>query len=139
MGNFFYSMLFIFSGFIVVKSLHALFQHPGIKQQMMSLNHLFVLLLVYINIILGFGLMYCSLLFMNYHVLSEKGFMLEGGLIKMMEGAMYFSAVTMLSVGYGDITPLGVGRWISITEALIGYLLPAAFVITSVIDHRKMK
>lgn len=55
-----------------------------------------------------------------------------------IEACIYFSSSTILSVGYGDIVPVGLGRWIATFEALIGYLLPIAFVLTSVIQHNKM-
>jgi potassium channel LctB len=50
---------------------------------------------------------------------------------------MYFSAITLLSVGYGDITPVGIGRWIAIIEALVGYTMPAAFVARTFMEHEK--
>ncbi len=51
-----------------------------------------------------------------------------------VETSLYFSAVTLLSVGYGDIVPIGIGRWIAMVEALLGYALPAAFVVRTVMD-----
>nr|WP_272885559.1 potassium channel family protein [Fictibacillus marinisediminis] len=129
------AMLFL-SGLIVYKSLQSLFSHPVMKHQLMSLNHLFVLVIVYITIILGFGLMYTSLLLMDFHVLMKHGEVIgHRYFFYVIDDAMYFSSMTMLSVGYGDLTPMGFGRWLSIIEALIGYLLPAAFVLTSVIDR----
>ena len=47
---------------------------------------------------------------------------------------IYFSAVTLFSVGYGDIAPIGIGRLIAMIEALIGYTIPAAFVARAVFD-----
>jgi len=38
-----------------------------------------------------------------------------------------------LTVGYGDITPIGIGRAIAMTEALIGFVMPAAFVVRVVL------
>jgi potassium channel LctB len=40
---------------------------------------------------------------------------------------LYFSGVTMLSIGYGDLVPIGVARFFSIIQASIGLLLPAAY------------
>jgi potassium channel LctB len=50
---------------------------------------------------------------------------------------MYFSAITLLSVGYGDITPIGIGRWLAVVEALLGYTMPMAFVVKTVINFEK--
>lgn len=43
--------------------------------------------------------------------------------------AIYFSAITLLSVGYGDITPYGISRVIAVIEALFGYILPAVITV----------
>lgn len=40
---------------------------------------------------------------------------------------LYFSGTTMLSVGYGDIVPVGSARFFSLVQAAIGLLLPAAY------------
>ncbi|WP_280771446.1 potassium channel family protein [Salipaludibacillus daqingensis] len=40
--------------------------------------------------------------------------------------ALYFSGVTMLSVGYGDLVPVGSARFFSLIQASLGLLLPAA-------------
>ncbi len=67
-------------------------------------------------------------------VLVEGGSILEGGFIEIMGSSLYFSAITLLSVGYGDITPIGFGRGFAVVEALIGYIIPAAFVVRSMVD-----
>ncbi|EIT84651.1 ion transport 2 domain-containing protein [Fictibacillus macauensis ZFHKF-1] len=135
MGSVIYVFIVLIAALIIFKSLQLLFLHPIIKLQLMSLEHLFVLVLVYITIILGFGLIYTSFMLMDIHVIEKGGVILSHFyFFHVLDDAMYFSSMTMLSVGYGDITPIGVGRWLSILEALIGYLLPVAFVLTSVIE-----
>lgn len=131
-----YVAMFFLAAYIVCRSLQSLFLHPVMKHQLMSLNHLFVLIIVYITVILGFGLMYTSLLLMDIHVLVKNNAVIgHRHFFYVIDDAMYFSSMTMLSVGYGDLTPMGLGRWLSIVEALIGYLLPAAFVLNSVIER----
>lgn len=39
---------------------------------------------------------------------------------------LYFSGVTMLSVGYGDLVPVGSARLFSLLQASLGVLLPTA-------------
>ncbi|GAA3331597.1 hypothetical protein GCM10020331_088830 [Ectobacillus funiculus] len=70
-------------------------------------------------------------------VLEEDGKILDVHSFQMVEVCMYFSAITLLSVGYGDITPVGIGRWIAIIEALVGYTMPAAFVARTFMEHEK--
>jgi potassium channel LctB len=42
---------------------------------------------------------------------------------------LYFSAITLLSVGYGDLTPFGWAKLVAIIEAMLGYILPATLVL----------
>ncbi len=44
----------------------------------------------------------------------------------LFEDALYFSTVTITTVGYGDITPLGVNRWLAALEAFLGMLINVA-------------
>ena len=41
--------------------------------------------------------------------------------------ALYYSGITFTTVGYGDISPVGIGRFIAITEGVLGILLSSAF------------
>lgn len=38
--------------------------------------------------------------------------------------AVYFSAITTFTIGYGDITPLGWCKWVAVIEGFCGYLAP---------------
>ncbi|WP_018924491.1 ion channel [Salsuginibacillus kocurii] len=40
---------------------------------------------------------------------------------------LYFSGVTMLSIGYGDLVPVGSARFFSIIQSGLGLLLPVAY------------
>ncbi|WP_227938032.1 ion channel [Alkalihalobacillus deserti] len=102
-----------------------------------SLRHFALLVLVYITVMLSFSILYLGLELMGIQVLKEGNACVGGTVSHLIEDIVYFSAVTLLSVGYGDLVPVGIGRFISIVEALFGYLLPAAFVITSVIQVTK--
>ncbi|QKS70628.1 two pore domain potassium channel family protein [Paenalkalicoccus suaedae] len=95
-----------------------------------SIKHFFLFLFVYAHTIVGFGII--------YFCLSEWGLLQlidhsphTATIYHMLEDTIYFSAVTLLTIGYGDIVPLGLARWIVVVQALIGYLLPASFVVTS--------
>ena len=102
-----------------------------------SLYNLATLFLIYTTVLIAFGLSYVVLEEMGFAVLKEDGESLDAHSFQLVEICLYFSAVTLLSVGYGDISPIGIGRWIAIGEALIGYTLPFAFVMRSVIDNEK--
>lgn len=95
------------------------------------------LALIYVTVMLGFGLIYILLQKNGYTVFMEGTPGLEGNFLKQLETGFYFSAVTLFSVGYGDIAPIGVGRMIAVLEALIGYTIPAAFVFRAVYEMEK--
>ena len=47
--------------------------------------------------------------------------------------SLYFSFVTLFSVGYGDMTPLGLSKGVAIIEALMGYVLPYVIVLNYIL------
>ncbi|ARK29033.1 potassium channel family protein [Halalkalibacter krulwichiae] len=102
-----------------------------------SLRHFTLLILVYITVILSFSNLYLGLELLGIHVLNEGSTSVEGTVPHLLEDIIYFSAVTMLSVGYGDVVPIGIGRFVAIIQALIGFLLPAAFVVTSFLQTKR--
>jgi potassium channel LctB len=93
--------------------------------------HLTVLLILYLNIILTFAFIYIGLEFCKLGSIIEHyqpaGY--KSTWIDQLSRSIYFSATTLLSVGYGDITPFGLARLAAMIEALIGYIMPATLVI----------
>lgn len=49
-----------------------------------------------------------------------------------MTNSFYFSAITFLTVGYGDYVPIGCLRWISAIEGFVGVFLMANFTVAFV-------
>ena len=80
------------------------------------------LLALWLYMILGFGLVYWIEGFITGHGLSSGGRMM-GGNPADLGTAIYFSFVTALSIGYGDVTPLGVLRVLAILEGAAGLLI----------------
>jgi potassium channel LctB len=129
-------ILLIVTILIIGRSIMMLFRHPGIKEHLMPASHILVLVVVYGTIITGFGLIFALLSLMGHPVLKMEWE--NFNFFTFIETCIYFSSSTILSVGYGDIVPVGFGRWIATIEALLGYLLPIAFVLSSVMQHNKM-
>ncbi|MCT4783944.1 MULTISPECIES: ion channel [Exiguobacterium] len=89
-------------------------------------SHLFVSLCV---IMIGFAVI--------YYALSRDGIVLVTSLESMTvveptwQNLLYFSGVTLLSIGFGDMLPIGPARIFALIEAAIGVLLPTAFFMKS--------
>lgn len=60
----------------------------------------------------------------------------SSGLKATVNEVLYFSFVTLTTLGYGDFYPIGLTRWVAVTEAGTGYLLLGIFVwlLTKKID-----
>ncbi|MEN2768300.1 potassium channel family protein [Ornithinibacillus xuwenensis] len=98
------------------------------RERRFSSEIFYTLIITYTIVIIGFGLIYFILSFEGI-LLVEGGELRQVSPIGSMIHSFYFSGVTMLTIGYGDITPIGIGRLLALIEALIGYVLPTAFVI----------
>ncbi len=88
---------------------------------------IFGLLSVYVLIGLSYGYLY-----LLSNALRQGGFFAEPGRGGLSD-CMYFSLVTMCTVGYGDLTAaFALGRMIATTEALVGQLYMVTVVALSV-------
>lgn len=132
-----YLISFAFTIYCIVMSLRTIFIPNTIKGKLVSVENFIYLTFVYITILIGFGLIYILLETKGHQVLVEQYATPSGNFIERLGTYIYFSAVTLFSVGYGDIAPIGVGRIIAMIEALIGYTIPAAFVARAVFDREK--
>ncbi|MFD2639264.1 ion channel [Piscibacillus salipiscarius] len=83
-------------------------------------------LIIYFILMIGFALIYFLMSQIGFTVLSDISLQAGSTLDRFLR-SLYFSGVTLMTVGYGDIYPIGVARFVSLIEAAVGYLLPAAF------------
>ncbi|WP_246596039.1 potassium channel family protein [Bacillus alkalicola] len=136
-------LLIMFAMFIasagVIVSLVLLLRNQPPEGRRISTRNFIILIIVYATVMSGFAVIYMGLELLGQSVLVEGETLEFTSLGHLIEDVMYFSAVTMLTVGYGDITPQGIGRWVAMVQALIGYLLPVAFVVTTVIYSEERK
>lgn len=93
-----------------------------------SFELFYTLIIIYTLVIIGFGIIY-FMLSLYGKVLIETGQMYPVSITTSLFRSIYFSAVTMLTIGYGDIVPIEAARLIAIIQALLGYLLPTTFVL----------
>ncbi|MFB6469598.1 ion channel [Cytobacillus sp. Hz8] len=143
--------LMILISFCILMSLRMLFFSYNIKGKWVSFENFLFLTFIYATVMIGFGLIYIILDINGSPVLMEgsrhieellgQPIAIEKDIVKefidKLETGLYFSAITLFSVGYGDIAPVGIGRIIAVIEALIGYTIPAAFVARAVFDMEK--
>ena len=128
-------------GFILIKSLTEFINSgPGetnerFSEGRFSLEIFYTLLITYTIVIIGFGLIYLLLSFQGV-ILVEGDKLRQVGFVGSLIHSFYFSGVTMLTIGYGDIVPIGVGRFVALIQALIGYVLPTAFVLRLVVTTK---
>ncbi|MCQ6277232.1 two pore domain potassium channel family protein [Bacillus sp. V3B] len=132
-----YLISFVFTIYCILMSLRTIFIPNTIKGKLVSVENFLYLTFVYITILLGFGLIYILLETKGHEVLIEQYSTPSENFIERLGTYIYFSAVTLFSVGYGEIAPIGVGRIIAMIEALIGYTIPAAFVAKAVFDREQ--
>lgn len=111
--------------FIQTNNISQLFR---MREGHFSIEIFIAMIVVYITIMLGYGMIY-FILSLEGVVLVEHGELRQVSIIGSLIHSVYFSGVTLLTIGYGDIIPVGIGRLIAVSQALIGYILPAAFVL----------
>ncbi|WP_163580932.1 potassium channel family protein [Gracilibacillus saliphilus] len=111
---------------LLIGSLYAFIFGKAHQRSYFSYEIFYTLLAVYFTVLTSFACL--------YFVLSFQGVLLldDGKLTKLppfetLAHSFYFSGVTLMTVGYGDITPIGWGRLLALIESLIGYILPPAF------------
>jgi potassium channel LctB len=130
-------LIFAFTVYCIVMSIRTIFIPNTIKGKIVSVENFLYLMFVYITILIGFGLIYTILEAKGHEVMVEMYPLPTDSFLERLEIYIYFSAVTLFSVGYGDIAPIGIGRVIAMIEALIGYTIPAAFVAKAFIDKER--
>lgn len=132
---FFFSLILIVTS--IVASIRLLFSPGKIKGKNVSIENFLFFAAIYATMMISFGLMYFLLELNGFAVLDDNFEKIGGSFFDRLETVLYFSAVTLFSVGYGEIAPVGIGRIIAVFEALIGYTIPVAFVARTIFDMEK--
>lgn len=117
-------------------SLRQVFHSLEFEHKIFSLQLFVSIMLLYTIVMLGFGIIYAALIIQGIDVYREEiPFKYDYWMSEVIR-SIYFSGVTLFTVGYGDIIPVGVGKWIAIFEAMVGYTLPAALVAKVWLKHK---
>lgn len=107
------------------------------QKNFLSVDTIIMIMYLYISLLLGFGVIYLICIQSSIPVLQEAGNIQTGDYFDNLFTSLYFSAVTLFSLGYGDVVPVGIGRFLAVIESLIGYVLPAVFLARTVIGIDK--
>ncbi|MFC7320255.1 ion channel [Halobacillus campisalis] len=118
----------LFSLLIIVGSIRHLFTSIEIEHHRFSFQVFVTLILLYTVVTIGFGLVYATLSINGVEVFLRTVRTYPPSWPDEITKGIYFSGVTLFTVGYGDLMPIGWGRWIALIEAMIGYTIPAALV-----------
>lgn len=106
-------------------NLYYFFANKTFKHSYFNPTLFYKLFFVMLSLTLGFALLYYLLSF-NEELLSisdPSGDPVE----RTFSNFLYFSGVTILSVGYGDMVPVGSARFFSLIQASLGLLMPTAY------------
>lgn len=88
------------------------------------------LISVFLAVVGAFGLVYFAIGF-----ISGSGLMFSGRSATFLE-CIYFSVVTITTLGYGDVTPVGIARISASCEAIFG-LIYAGYAISQVVSFKQ--
>nr|WP_144923191.1 potassium channel family protein [Paenibacillus bovis] len=89
----------------------------------------------YVIIMIGFCLIFLLLEMKGMNVIIDASSTEDDSWNQRLTSSLYLSAITLFSVGYGDVVPIGIGRLLVMVEALLGYTIPAAFVVRTFFDN----
>ncbi|GAA0341478.1 hypothetical protein GCM10008967_34790 [Bacillus carboniphilus] len=96
-------------------------------------EHVLYFASLYATVLIGFALLYLVLTINGMAVIQSLAD--SKNYLTMLTDSLYVSAMTLFTVGYGDFVPTGIGKWIAISEAFIGYLIPTSFVLKVVMEE----
>ncbi|MCA0987134.1 ion channel [Guptibacillus algicola] len=114
--------------FIVI-NLYYFFTNKTYRKSTFSSALFLKLVLVMFSMLVGFAVI--------YYLFSLQDVILVQNLSSMKPieitflNLLYFSGETLVSVGYGDMLPVGPARFFAILELMLGILLPTAYFMKS--------
>jgi len=108
----------------LLANLYYFFTNKTYKKSYANSALFYKLFFVLLSITFGFAVLYYLLSFDEVILKIPDSTGTQG---KDFFTYLYFSGVTILSVGYGDVIPVGSARFFSLIQASIGLLLPTAY------------
>lgn len=112
----------------LLANLYYFFTNKSYKASKIEPALFYKLFFVMTSLTLGFSILYYLLSF-QYDNVMLGGTQHTGSIEKTFLNYLYFSGVTILTVGYGDMVPVGSTRFFALLQATLGFLLPSAYFI----------
>ncbi|WP_342662645.1 ion channel [Halalkalibacillus halophilus] len=109
------TLLIALAGIFIVVNLYYFFTNKSYKYSYFSSVLFMKLFIVLTGITVGFGVLYYALGINNVVIETNSG---DPAPVTFLN-ALYFSGETILSVGYGDLVPVGPARFFALVEASI--------------------
>ncbi|PYZ91979.1 metal transporter [Salipaludibacillus keqinensis] len=131
------SLLIGFTIIFLIVNLYYFFTNKSYKGSYLNSALMIKLFLVLTMLTFGFAFLY-YLLSLEAPVLKVND-PTDDSVNVTFGKALYFSGVTILSVGYGDFVPIGSARFFSLIQASLGLLLPAAYVMKALSNSNDNK
>lgn len=127
--------LFVATIIFILVNLIYFFTNKTYKKSYFSTALFLNLFFVLTGVLTGFAIL--------YYLLSLRGVILVTSLSSGEPvdpdflDLLYFSGETLLSVGYGDMLPVGITRLFALIESSIGILLPTAYFLKALDSSRE--
>lgn len=118
----------------IIANLYYFFTNKTYRKSYISTALFVNLFVVFIGVMVGFSGIYYALSINNTILVVDLSS--REPITPTFMDLLYFSGETLLSVGYGDMVPVGIARFISLIESLIGILLPTAYFIRALSGRR---
>ena len=119
----------------LLANLYYFFTNKSYKESYFSSAMFYKLFFILLSLTLGFAVLY-YLLSLNEVILRVNDPTGEAADQTFMD-FLYFSGVTILSVGYGDFVPVGSARFFALIQASLGLMLPAAYFMKALSGSRQ--
>ncbi|MYL71486.1 two pore domain potassium channel family protein [Halobacillus litoralis] len=127
--------LFIVVVIFIAANLVYFFTNKSYRKSYFSTALFFQLFFVLTGVLIGFTFLY-SLLSLN-GVILVTSLSSRDPVDPNFLDLLYFSGETLLSVGYGDMLPVGAARFFALLESGIGILLPTAYFLKAMDASRQ--
>lgn len=98
-----------------------------------------ILFNLYFVIATAFSILYIILEYANLGFILDHYATIphQKQLIDVITRSLYFSFITLFAVGYGDMTPFGLSKAVSMIQAFVGFILPYAILLNYLILNPK--